>query len=115
MSEVILTEAEENLKPKRKVKETDPEVTMWRAALYFNKAFSEMFPGERVKISKSGPYIVFRQASGATGSYAVARKKKGGGATVGTPLLMQMINPDGGKHTYPVLPVKGGGWCIKVR
>lgn len=116
MNEIVLTETEELVKTRRKGQNDTPMVTLSASMLYFNKAFADLFPGERVKISRSGPYIVFRPATGTSDSYAVCRKQgeNGRGAAVGTPCLMQHINPSLQKNSYPVMPVKGGGWCIKI-
>ena len=117
MNEVELRGEEKPIRAARKKSGRGPLVTMTKHSLYFNRDFTEIFPGNRVKISRSGPYIVFRPASGTTDSYALKRRKKYGssGSIVESSCLMQLINPDGDKHTYPVMPVKGGGWCIKVR
>lgn len=116
MNEVVLTDAEEIVEV-RGVDVLDyPAVTLSKHHVYFNRLFAEQFSARRVRISKSGPYVVFRPGTGTTNTYAVTYLKgeKGRGARTGTPLLMQVINPSKVTKSYPVVPAKGGGWCIKI-
>lgn len=110
--EIALTEPEVPVLPKRVIRE--PFVTVSQRGLYFSKAFCEVFSPRRVSITKSGPYIVFREVhSDSRGSYALSPSKNGGAAT-NTESLMRVINPEGrAKRSKPV-PVKGGGWAIKM-
>lgn len=115
MNEVILTEAEEIVVRGNAYQEI-PSITISKDHIYFNAAFCKLFRGTRVTISKSGPYIVFREASGTTNSYTVVRRldDDAAGARIGSRYLMHILNPGRQKKKYPVHPVKGGGWCIKV-
>lgn len=115
MTEIIITEKEEIVRASSQRIRPEPAVTLSDSAIYFNCEFADIFPGDRVKISRSGPYIIFRPAVGTSDSYAITRRKDvKRGALIGTPALMQLLNPSGQKATYDVLPVKGGGWCIKI-
>lgn len=111
MNEIVLTETEEVVERAHNPKDA-PSVTMTRDYVYFNVAFCELINSKRVTISRSGPYIIFREAASTENSYAITYKNHA--AQVGSYRLAQILNPGRQKRTYPVHPVKGGGWCIKV-
>ena len=112
MNEVVLTEVEEVIGRAINT-EGGPTITMTRDYIYFNVTLCKLFPCKFVTISRSGPYIIFRESTSKVNSFAVSYRNSA--AQVGSTRIAQLLNPDRQKHTYPAHPVKGGGWCIKVK
>lgn len=87
--------------------------------IYFNEKCNALFKSSRIRVSKGGPYIIFRETEDDSGYKITRYHTKAEGTydyfSIGCSKIFSRygVNPEQIKRA-PLLAVKGGGYAIKL-